>query len=101
RVFSSSRSAARVSVRTAYVAGATRASNCRRDLRRRARSVVLTGVYVYFVLDDRPRRNARARAVPFHVRLAGTPRIFREKGTIESPSDEPGSPRRGRGTHRR
>jgi RNA polymerase primary sigma factor len=36
------------------------------------------------VLDDRPRRNARTSAVPFHVRLAGTARIFREKGPMKA-----------------
>jgi RNA polymerase primary sigma factor len=41
-----------------------------------------TGAYLYLPLDDRPRRNARPGAVPFHVRLAGTTRIFRENGLM-------------------
>jgi RNA polymerase primary sigma factor len=46
------------------------------------------------VRDDRPRRNARASAVLLKVRLAGTTRIVREKGSMkdhprnETPLDE-------------
>jgi RNA polymerase primary sigma factor len=36
------------------------------------------------VFDDRPRRNARASAVPFDVRLAGTTRIVRERGPVKA-----------------
>jgi RNA polymerase primary sigma factor len=51
-------------------------------------------VHLYLVRDDRPRRNAPASAVLLKVRLAGTTRIVREKGSMkdhprnETPLDE-------------
>ena len=45
--------------------------------------------HLYVVRDDRPRQNARKRAVPFHARLAGTTRIFREKGQMNADQTNP------------
>ena len=45
--------------------------------------------HLYVVRDDRPRQNARKRAVPFHARLAGTTRIFRQKGQMNADQTNP------------